>query len=150
RAMTAATPAALGFAMPAEWEPHEATWIAWPHQRDDWPGKFEPIRWVYGEIVRHLTRSERVRILVNDPEVEREAREVLRRVGVDGTRVDFLPFATDRTWLRDSAAIFVRDGQGRRAALDWRFNAWAKYDNWQRDDRLPGQIAAHLGLPCWA
>jgi agmatine deiminase len=139
-------PAGQGYRLPAEWEPHQATWIAWPHQRDDWPGKFEPIPWVYGEIVRHLTRSEPVRILVHDGESEKTARTVLERVGVDGTRVSFLPFATDRAWLRDSAAMFVKDGQGRRAVVDWRFNGWAKYDNWQHDDRLPEQITSHLGV----
>ena len=60
------TPAALGYRMPAEWEPHEATWIAWPHNRADWPGKFEPILWIYAEIVRHLARVEQVNILVDD------------------------------------------------------------------------------------
>src|SRR5437763_15320149 len=116
--------------MSEDLEQHATACVAWPHQRDDLPGKYEPIPWVYGEIVRHRTRSERVRILVNDQEVERGAREVLRRLGVDGWRVEFLPFAIDRVWLRDSAAIVVKDGAGRRAALDWGFNAWAKYDNW--------------------
>jgi agmatine deiminase len=134
--------------MPAEWEPHEATWIAWPHQRDDWPGRFEPIPWVYVEIVRRLHRSERVRIIAL-PAEETQAREMLSRWGVDLARVDFVPFATDRVWLRDSGAIFIRDGAGRRAALDWHFNAWAKYDNWFRDDALPAQMAEYLGLPRW-
>jgi agmatine deiminase len=143
------TPADLGFRMPAEWEPHRSTWIAWPHNRDDWPGKFGPIPWVFAEIVRHLHRGERVRILVQDREQRRRARGVLRRAGVDLSRIDFLPFPTDRVWLRDSAAILVKDGAGHLAALDWHFNAWAKYDNWQYDDALPGQIAAHLGCPRW-
>ena len=134
--------------MPAEWEPHEATWIAWPHNHDDWPGRFEPIGWVYVEIVRRLHRSERVRILALPPE-EAQARAMLSRAGGDLARVDFVPFATDRVWTRDSGAIFVRDGAGRRAALDWHFNGWAKYDNWHHDDALPGQIADYLDLPRW-
>src|SRR5262245_58504161 len=142
------TPRELGYRMPAEWEPHAATWVAWPHQRDDWPGKFEPVPWVYVEIVRHLHRSERVRIVAMPPEQD-QAREMLARGGIDLSRIDFIPFPTDRVWLRDSAAIFVKDGEGKRAALDWHFNAWAKYDNWQDDDRLPEQIAAHLGVPRW-
>ncbi len=143
------TPGQLGFRMPAEWGPHAATWIAWPHKSDDWPGKFGPIPWVYVEIVRHLHLSERVRILVQDKAAERAARLQLARANVDLSCLGFFSFPTDRVWLRDSAALFVKDGAGNRVALDWRFNAWAKYDNWQRDDALPAQIAEALGLPCW-
>ncbi len=142
------TPAQLGYHLPAEWEPHHATWIAWPHQPEDWPGKFEVVPWVYVEIVRRLHRSERVRIVVLPPQ-EAQAREMLGRAGVDLSRIDFISFATDRTWLRDSGAILVRNAAGQRAALDWHFNAWAKYDNWQNDDRLAGQMAGYLGLPRW-
>jgi agmatine deiminase len=138
----------MGYRMPAEWEPHAAVWIAWPHQRDDWPDRFEPIPWVYVEIVRALHRFEEVRILAL-PAEEAQARTMLSRAGVDLGRVRFLPFATDRVWLRDSAGIFIRDTAGARAILDWHFNAWAKYDNWQHDDALPAQIAGHLGLPRW-
>src|SRR4051794_1505449 len=99
--MTAA-PAAEGWSMPAEWQPHEATWIAWPHNQSDWPGKFAPIPWVYGEIVRHLHTGERVHILVNDAAHERRARAVLTRVGVDLAQIRFFPIPTDRVWTRDS------------------------------------------------
>jgi agmatine deiminase len=142
------TPAEFGYAMPAEWAPHRATWVAWPHQRDDWPGKFEPVPWVYVEIIRHLARGERV-LLVVRPEDDAAARAMLRRAGVDLSRIDFLHFPTDRVWLRDSGAIFVRDGKGQIAAIDWHFNAWAKYDNWQHDDALPERIASWLGVPRW-
>jgi agmatine deiminase len=144
----APSPAALDYRMPAEWAPHRAVWIAWPHNPDDWPGKFEPIPWVYVEIVRLLHRSERVCIIAL-AEQERQARELLSRAGVDLARVTFLPFPTDRVWTRDSGATFVVDGRGRRAALHWRFNAWAKYDNWSNDDALPARMAEHLGLPRW-
>jgi agmatine deiminase len=137
-----------GYRMPAEWEPHAATWIAWPHQRDDWPGKFEPIPWVYVEIVRCLHRSERVRIVAREEE-QSQARAMLLRAGIDLTQIEFYSFATDRVWMRDSGGIFVKDGQGKRAILDWHFNAWAKYDNWQADDRLPEQMAGALTLPRW-
>jgi agmatine deiminase len=131
--------------MSAEWEPHAGTWIAWPHQREDWPGRFEPIPWVYVEIVRHLCKSERVRLVVGEEE-SAEARDMLGRAGVDLSRIDFLPFLTDRVWLRDSGAIFVRDEAGERVALDWHFNAWAKYDNWHDDDRLPERMADWLDV----
>jgi len=136
------------FRMPAEWEPHRATWIAWPHQREDWPGKFEPIPWVYTEIVRHLSASETVGIVAQE-ELASQARDMLRRAGVDLGRVLFAPFATDRVWLRDSGPIFVHEinnPTSHLVALDWHFNAWAKYDNYHHDDRLPEQLAALLGL----
>src|SRR3954447_3443574 len=86
----AATPRALGFRMPAEWEPHVATWLAWPHEPRDWPGKLAPIPWVYGEVVRHLSLGERVRILVGDPATEAKASKLLARVGVDLDVIDFV------------------------------------------------------------
>lgn len=132
--------------LPAEWEPHDATWLGWPHNPDDWPGKFDCIPWAFGEIVRHLCRAERVR-LVALPDVEASARGVLTKCGADLGRVEFLPWPTDRGWMRDSGAVVVKDA-GRRAALDWRFNAWAKYENWQRDDAVAGRMAQRLGLGC--
>src|ERR1700720_479109 len=75
-------PSQLGFRLPAEWEPHEATWLAWPHERSDWPGKFPPIPWVYGDIVRRLARVEKVCILVEDATVEKRPRQVLAKCAV--------------------------------------------------------------------
>src|SRR5690348_10703720 len=121
------TPRELGYRMPAEWEPHTATWLAWPHNPDDWPGKFEPIPWVFVEIVRHLHRGELVCIVAR-PEVEVGARALLTRARVDLSRVEFVPFATDRGWLRDAGAMIVTEPAGRRAGLDWHFNGWARYD----------------------
>src|SRR5581483_11864539 len=121
----AAVPAELGFRMPAEWEPHEATWIAWPHRRDDWPGKFSPIPWVYAAIVFHLAQSEIVRILVADAAVERRVKSVLRKRGADLGRVEFFHAPTDHVWTRDYAPIFVRSHSGEVAVTDWHFNAWA-------------------------
>lgn len=139
----------MRFRMPAEWEPHEATWLAWPHERTDWPGKFEPIPWVYGEIVRHLSRAERVRILVQDAETEESARCVLEKCHAALEAVEFFQIETDRSWTRDYYPIFVRDESGERGALNWRFNAWAKYDNWQRDDAVAEQLAAKMNCPLW-
>jgi agmatine deiminase len=141
-------PAALGYRMPAEWEPHRATWLAWPHNPDDWPGKFDPIPWVFAEIVRRLQRCERV-CIVALPDVQAGARMLLTRAGVDLSRLEFVPLATDRGWLRDSGAIVVTDAAGRRAGLDFHFNGWAKYDNYQHDDDLAGRMCEHLHLPRW-
>jgi agmatine deiminase len=144
-----ALPAELGYRMPAEWEPHEATWIAWPHRRLDWPGKFAAIPWVYTEVVRHLHQSERVRILVNDHALEKRAWRALSRAGVDLTSIDFHAFPTDRVWTRDYGPIFVVNPAGQVAITDWRFNAWAKYANWQLDNAITRQIATALDLTCW-
>jgi agmatine deiminase len=144
------TPAQLGFRMPAEWEPHEATWIAWPHQRADWPGKLSAIPWVYTEIVRHLVPSEIVRILVNSAAAKRTARRQLRQAGVDLSRVEFFVLPTDRVWTRDYGPLFVKDAAGEVAATDWGFNGWAKYDNWRLDDAVPAQLAQRLSLRHWS
>jgi agmatine deiminase len=146
---TAATPRALGYRMPAEWEPHEATWLAWPHNPEDWPGKFQAIPWVYAEIVRLLAARERVHILVNDAKAEQRAQLILERAGAALEQVSFHPWPTNRVWTRDSGPIFVRDGLGRIAITDWHFNAWAKYPDWQLDDQVPGRVAELLSLPAW-
>lgn len=140
------TPAALGFSMPAEWEKHEATWIGWPHNPTDWPEKLEPIQWVYGEIVRKITPGEIVRILVNSGAHEKQVRGILQRVGVDLQRVQFFRFATNRGWTRDFGPIFVRRVKPRRevAIARFRFNAWARYPDWKKDDAIPGQVARRL------
>ena len=135
------------YRMPAEWAPHAATWIAWPHNAEDWPGKFQPIPWVYAEIVRHLSRVEDVHILVNDLPAERRATGLLQRAGANLARLHFHHWPTDRVWLRDSGPIFVKNPQGELAITNWKFNAWAKYDNWLRDDQVPQHVAQHYGMP---
>lgn len=135
--------------MPAEWEPHEATWLAWPHEITDWPGKFAPIQWVYGEIVRHLSRVEKVRILVANADVQQKARRVLHKCGAQVDAVEFWHVPTDRSWTRDFCPIFLRNTSGERAILNWRFNGWAKYDNSQHDDAVPEAVAPRLGLHMW-
>jgi agmatine deiminase len=143
------------YRMPAEWSPHAATWIAWPHNAEDWPGKFQPIPWVYSEIVRHLSRVEDVHILVNDLAAERRATNLLRRAGANLARLHFHHWPTDRVWLRDSGPIFVKKmtesstkhPQGELAITNWHFNAWAKYDNWRRDDQIPNHVAKLYNMP---
>lgn len=136
--------------MPAEWEPHDATWIAWPHNRLDWPGRFAPIPWVYAEIVRKLSRVERVRILVQGPRVEAQARKVLEKAGAQMDAVEFLSCPTNRVWTRDFGPIFVRNRRGEVALTAWRFNAWAKYDDWQLDSKVPAFAAKRLKLPVYS
>ena len=131
--------------MPAEWEPHSATWIAWPHNQKDWPGKFEPIPWVYAEIVRNLCRFERVEIIVNDAAAERAARKVLRSANALSDQIRFHRWPTDRVWTRDSGCTFVKKRNSELtslAGIHWRFNAWAKYSNWKKDQHI-GRLMAN-------
>ncbi len=143
------TPEQQGFRMPAEWAAHASTWIAWPHNAEDWPNKFQPIPWVYCEIVRHLSREEDVHILVNDVATERRAMGMLRRQGANLARLHFHVWRTDRVWLRDSGPLFVRDAGGAIAVTDWKFNAWAKYPNHLNDDRIPQQVADLYAMKRW-
>ena len=140
------SPHSLGYRMPAEWEPHEATWIGWPHNRTDWPHKFATIPWVYGEIVRHLASGEIVRILVNSKSHELSARRILKRVGVNPDRIECFPFPTDRGWTRDFGPIFVkRYGPSADLAIArFGFSGWAKYPNWHKDCQVPERIARAL------
>ena len=141
------TPAALGFRVPAEWEPREATWIAWPTNLSDWPGKFGPIPWIYVEIVRLLSKVEPVKIVVANGTIEEAAREKLERGGANLGRVEFVRARTDRSWLRDSGPIFVvNDRAGTVACLDWKFNAWAKYDDHKQDEKLARRLAKKMGM----
>jgi len=166
-------PAALGYRMPAEWEPHASTWLAWPHLRGDWPGKFEPIPWVYAEIVRNLVRHERVDLIVNSERAEKQARGVLEQADALSDNVCFHRWRTDRVWTRDSGCIFLTtqeptplmgtelrassselESSGRSKptaqgsqllALHFQFNAWAKYDNYQFDAKLGTRMAKAAG-----
>jgi agmatine deiminase len=145
-----ATPAALGFSIPAEWDRHEATWLGWPHNPTDWPDKLDTVRWVYGEMVRKISAGERVRLLVDGSASERQARGFLSKAGCDLRKVHFVKHRTNRGWMRDSGPIFVRKPQpGKQrdetAIVHFHFNAWAKYDDWQQDRRVPEMASKLLG-----
>jgi agmatine deiminase len=166
--------------MPAEWEPHAATWLAWPHYKLDWPGKFEPIPWVYAEIIRYLSRHERVELIVKDAAAERLARKTLKRAHAFNDNVRFHRWPTNRVWTRDSGCAFVlpcgadtlvresstpklgsqnphpvfaKNAKTRMGhpselvGIKWRFNAWAKYPNWQHDEKIGTLMAHAAGVP---
>jgi agmatine deiminase len=136
----------MTFRFPAEWEPHAATWIAWPHHEPDWPGKLAPIPWVYAEIVRVLHQHEIVEILCHDAGVGDVAQRHLDPHGVrENFRLHIVP--NDRVWLRDSAPTAVVDEKGGLTLANWRFNAWAKYSNYGRDALVGRAIADITGFP---
>ncbi len=142
-------PAARGYRMPAEWEPHESTWLAWPHFRGDWPGKFEPIPWVYAEIIRNLARHERVDLIVNSEYAEKRARAVLELADALSDNVCFHRWRTDRVWTRDSGCIYLTppasENDAAPIALHFQFNGWAKYPNYEFDAKLGARMAKAAG-----
>jgi len=143
------TPNALGFRMPAEWEPHEATWLNWPHELTDWPGKFAPIPWAFAEIVRHLSMVERVFLLVENRESESRVRTILKKSGANLDAVDFFRIPTDRGWMRDSGPICVRNESGEVAYNHFAFNGWAKYSNHKKDAAVVAKANQKLKRRVW-
>ncbi len=146
-------PTRLGYRWPAEWERHEATWLAWP-QAADWPGKAAAIPWVLAEVARQLSRRERVRILVRSAAERSRASTVLGRAGVRQGAVEFFRHATDRSWTRDFLPLFVvrRPQVGRRAelgAVKWRFNGWGRYPNYHQDEASGLAVAEAVAPICW-
>jgi agmatine deiminase len=131
--------------LPAEWEPHEATWIGWPHNKSDWPGKFSAIPNVYAEFIKHLSKSEKVHILVQSKDHKIKAEKILKRTAVDFTNIKFFTKKTNRGWLRDSGPFFVKE-KDKNVAVDFIFNAWAKYDDYKLDDKIPQFISKRLKL----
>jgi len=134
------------YRLPAEWEKHEATWIGWPLNKEDWPKKFEPIPWVYGEIVRYIVRGEKVRIIVSSKSHQKKAEQVLKSVGADFTNIELFYLETDRNWLRDAGPQFVKNENNETVLINFKFNAWAKYDNYKLDKNIPKMISKELNL----
>lgn len=130
--------------MPAEWESHEATWLGWPHELTDWPGKFTLIPWAFAEIVRHLARVERVFLLIENGAAEARAKAVLRKSHVDLNAVRFFRIPTDRGWMRDSGPICVTHASGETAFNNFLFNGWAKYHDHKKDARAASRAAIAL------
>ena len=143
------TPFSLGFRMPAEWEPHEATWLGWPHELTDWPGKFAPIPWAFAEIVRHLSQVERVYLLVENRAAESRVRGMLKKSGANLDALDFLHVPTDRGWMRDSGPICVRNESGEVACNNFVFNGWAKYPNHKKDAAVVTKANQKLKRRIW-
>ena len=143
------TPFELRFRMPAEWERHEATWLCWPHEQSDWPGKFAPIPWVYADIVRNLSQFERVYLLVENREAEARVRTVLKKSSANLDAVDFFRVPTDRGWMRDSGPIGVKNSAGEVAYTHWMFNGWAKYDNHKKDAAVVTKANQKLRRRVW-
>lgn len=152
---THSAPAELGYAMPAEWEPHEATWLAWPHSTSDWSDKITMIPWVYGEMVRKISAGEKVCIFVRHRTEEHSARRVLKCLGCNLKKIRFILHPTNRAWTRDSGPIFVKRGSGFKvqssksetAIVHFHFNGWARCKDWHKDAKVPETAARVLRKP---
>jgi len=133
--------------LPPEWDRHEATWLGWPHNTQDWPGKFSPIPWVYAEIARYISRYEKVRIIVENADHQIKAERVLKSIELNFDNIEFFRLPTNRGWMRDSGPAFLKKSKtSNTTAVNFRFNGWAKYDNFKKDEKLPAFIAEKFGL----
>jgi agmatine deiminase len=141
------TPAALGYRMPAEWEPHEATWLTWPHDERHFPRRFAPIPGVWARIVKELEVGEDVHIFIHDDETQLTAILAMREAGVVGTRVHLHRAPNNFSWARDHGPIFVKNPAGDRLILDWKYNAWGRQWEYDLDDELPKEAAKITGIP---
>jgi agmatine deiminase len=147
---TPGSPAAQGYRMPAEWEPHRATWLSWPHKEASWPGKLARIPPIWVAIVRALARGEDVHILVNAAAPAEEVRALLAAADVPLARVQLHDVPTDDAWMRDHGPIFITR-EAEFAVVDWKYNAWGgKYPPWDQDDRVPLHIARLLDVPAFS
>jgi agmatine deiminase len=146
-----ATPADLGFQMPAEWSPHRGTWLSWPHKEASWPGRFAPVPGIFAELVRYLAPEEEVHINVSGPEAETEVRALLQDPDVPQGRIFFHYNPTNDAWCRDHGPIFVQraiEGKVEEAIIDWDYNAWGgKYPPFDLDDVIPSRVGEELRIP---
>jgi len=141
------TPAALGFAMPAEWEPHAATWTSWPFDDALWLGYLKGVREEFAGLVSTVARFEPVYLNVRDVDAEADARHALEAAGAPLHAIHFHRIPLNDVWFRDNGPIFIRNQRGQVALTDWRFNAWGeKYEPWDDDDRAPQAVARTLGM----
>ena len=142
-----ATPAALGYRLPAEWEPQAATWLSWPHQRATWPGRFRPVPAAFAAFVAQISRFQEVRVNAATA-LQPRAMNLCAAAGADPARVRFCNHPTNDAWCRDHGPIFLKhERTGEIALTDWRYNAWGgKYPPYDLDDAIPARIAKALRL----
>lgn len=144
------TPKSLGYRFPAEWEPHKATWLSWPHRRDSWPNQLQNIFGAYSEFVKVISEGEHVCINVNNEVMQKEAEKHLEKAGVKSERVQFFLHPTNDAWCRDHGPGFlVREESPSKAVLNWNFNGWGGKLPHDLDDQIPMRIALLRDLPCF-
>lgn len=142
-------PAEQGFFFPAEWHPHEATWLSWPHNPDTWPGKIEKVYPAYTEFIKRVAEGEKVNINVKDLDMAKEAAAKIAEAGADMDQIFFYENPTNDAWCRDHGPAFlINPEKKQKMIVDWGYNAWGgKYPPFHLDDVIPTRIANELGLP---
>lgn len=146
------TPQQLGYYFPAEFHPHEATWLSWPHKEASWPGKIHTIFPYYSQFVKYLADSEKVRINVANEAMKAFATGHLQTAGVNLANVEFFFHPTNDAWCRDHGPAFLinPDAEQKKVVVDWNYNAWGgKYPPFDQDDIIPTLIAKHFSLPVY-
>lgn len=131
---------------PAEWEAQEGILLCFPQNGNDWPGKYQAIQWAFVEFIKKVAETEKVFLIVADATLKKRVHEMLVTASVKVGHVSYLLQKTNRSWMRDSGPIIVKNG-GKREALNFNFNGWAKYPNWRLDRYVPEKVAKHLKLP---
>ena len=146
------TPQQAGYYFPAEFAPHEATWLSWPHKEASWPGKIDTIYAPYSEFVYYLANSEKVRINVIDESMQQFAIQHLQKANVNLANVEFFMHPTNDAWCRDHGPAFLINPSApqKKVVVDWGYNAWGnKYPPFNLDDVIPTSIAQHFNLPVY-
>lgn len=145
------TPKARGYGFPAEWLPHRATWLSWPHNKNSWPGKITTIYKPYCEFIKMIARGEEVCINVTGIKMEKAARLMLNEIDANLDQIKFYHHPTNDAWCRDHGPAFVIDGNNQKAIINWEYNAWGeKYPPYDLDNQIPSKIASVLSLPMYS
>jgi agmatine deiminase len=139
--------AAVERRFPAEWEKQQGVLLAFPHNGNDWPGKYEAIQWAFVEFIKKVAQVERVFLVVADEKHQEKVKAKLEDAHVEMGQVSFIIQKTNRSWMRDSGPIIVKNAKGEREALNFNFNGWAKYSNYQLDRKIPARVAEFLDIP---
>ena len=144
------TPRDIGYRMPAEFEPQECIWLAWPHVAEIWPGNHEQVELAYGRLLAELSPTEQIRLIVENDAVIQRAVDIMVAADADMPAVDFLKFPTNDIWMRDNGPIFLTHPDGAKVIVDWGFNGWGdKYGPYDQDDVLPKRIAQANEITCF-
>ncbi|WP_339731177.1 agmatine deiminase family protein [uncultured Gimesia sp.] len=133
--------------LPAEWEPHQVTLLCFPYNGNDWPGKYDVVKWAFVEIIRKVAEFEPVLLVVKSEEQQQKVDAMLQQAHANTKQVKYIIQKTNRSWMRDSGPIVVQRSDGKREALQFRFNGWAKYANHRLDLQVPPAIAKALNVP---
>ena len=136
----------VGYRMPAEWEKQKSTWVAWPHNKKDWPNKFKLIPDIFAQIIAKISKFQKVNILIENKNLKKKIYLILKNYLANTKNINYTICKTNRAWLRDSFPIFVKNKLNQKVLIDWGFNSWAKYKNFNHDNKIGIKIKKFLNL----